>query len=865
MDPELWDTIEDLFLEACQLPRDEQEHFVETSTEGSHELKEELRRMLKGHHRGSVLDARVDLVLGAALGDAEPLPFEHIGPYRPLKELGAGGMGVVYLATRDDWDIRVAVKIPRDMWIAPEHLDRFQSEQRVLAKLTHPGIARIYESGIGASGKPWFAMEYVDGETITDYCRKSELSANDRLRLFIAVCEATQYAHSHLIIHRDLKPSNLFVTSKGNVKLLDFGIAKQLGEGAHVSMLTKTGCHPVTLAYSAPEQILKNEISIRTDIYALGVVLYELLTNKLPFELTGLNAVQGGEMVRDTEPMKPSTVGTRVPGLTRRFWNDLDVLILKAMHKDVSQRYGTVDGLIRDIRHFLAEEPLDARPDSTAYRTGKFMRRNKKTLAFSGAGLLVIIGLSALFLVSLAKARNAALEEVARTRRATEFTRTMLSGGDADTGPSKDMKLIDMLDLGLNKLGLLKDDPIQQAQIYTTIGSMYAKLGDYGKADDVLHSAYRILSERAPLSHEMAEALLELGVLYNAQSNDKRSLSCMDKALAIEQQITPPDKALIFRSRSGIAYALLDSDPKAAVAILNDLLKEPAGDATEEDRADVWNNLATGYLNIGEYAHAEPYARRVLAFSQKTRPAVHPDISEELVNLSTAERGLGNYPAAERDLRKALAIDVAWYPDGHEEIADVKRLLANILFLENRYDDAMPLAREAMTAEQKSLGTLNRKTAYAMQTVVALDLKRDNAAEAISLLQPEIASLEVLKDPTNLPVAFTYLGDAYGAERRYRQSEEAYRKAVELYTSSLLPVWDKQAAANRKLAEALMLLGEYAAAEAPLLTSYKVWSSRPKPSSEELRLTREDLVKVYGALQRQAEMERFQQELKNAG
>ena len=328
LDPELWDRLESLFLEACQLPLDKQAEFVETSTAGNNELQGELRRMLKGHNRRSVLDAGVGVALGEAFIEAEPLPLERIGPYRLLKQLGAGGMGVVYLASREDWEIQVAVKIPRDIWISPDHLDRFQSEQRVLAQLTHPGIARIYDGGTRASGTPWFAMEYVDGEPITDYCRKNDLSAYDRLRLLLAVCEASQYAHSHLIIHRDLKPSNIFVSREGRIKLLDFGIAKQMGEAAHVSILTKTGLHPVT-SLCPPEQILRNEVWIRTDIYALGVVLYELLTNKLPFDLVGVNAFEAGELVRDAEPLKPSVMVTRTPGLTDRQWEDLDVLFLK--------------------------------------------------------------------------------------------------------------------------------------------------------------------------------------------------------------------------------------------------------------------------------------------------------------------------------------------------------------------------------------------------------------------------------------------------------------------------------------------------------------------------------------------------------
>ena len=591
-------------------------------------------------------------------------------------------------------------------------------------------------------------------------------------------------------------------------------------------------------------------------------MLYDLLTNKLPFHFTGLNAMQAGEMVWSKEPAKPSTINARIAGLTRRSWDDLDVLVLKAMHKDVGQRYGTVDGLIRDIHHFLADEPLDARPDSTKYLVSKFLRRNQRNVALIGAVICFIFGLSGFFLFSITRARNAAQEEASRTRRVTEFTRTMLSGDDADNGPSKDMKVIDMLGLALTRAKSLDTDPTTQAELYTTLGSLYTYLGNYGKADEVLHSACGILAQRAPVSHEMSEALLQLGVLYAVQSNDKRSLACMSKALAVEQQVKPIDRALLFRSRNGIAYALLESDPKSAAAALADLLNEPAGNTTEEERSDVWQNLATAYINLGEYAKAEPYERKVLAYSRRTRPATHPDISGELINLSIIEREQAHYAAAEQDLREALAINSAWFPKGHGQIGDVQRMLASVLFLEKRYDEAIPLAREALITEERSYGSSNRKTAYAIQIVGVLDLKRGNAAEAVSLFQREIATLKSLNDPTNLPRALGYLGDAYAALRRYPLSEEAYRSAMRSYDSSFVPALSRQAETNRKLGEVLMKQGRYSDAEPPLLKSYSVWTSNPSSPSDEVRLTRENLVRVYKALRRKAEEERFEREIK---
>ncbi len=287
-------------------------------------------------------------------------------------------MGVVYLAERTDLGSLVAIKVLRDAWLSPARRERFASEQRTLAQLNHPSIRRLYDADTLDDGTPWFVMEYVEGIPLTEYCREHRCSIDERLQLFRAVCEAVQYAHQRAVIHRDLKPSNILVKPDGTVRLLDFGIAKQL-ESLEAPLgktdQTMTGLRLMTPAYAAPEQIRGDGVGIHTDVYSLGVILYELLAGQLPFDLSKLTPGEAETVIVGREPEKPSAVAnetTKLPGAnsgatsaSKTAWADLDVLCLTAMHKDTQRRYQSVEALTRDIDHYLRGEPLEARPDLT--------------------------------------------------------------------------------------------------------------------------------------------------------------------------------------------------------------------------------------------------------------------------------------------------------------------------------------------------------------------------------------------------------------------------------------------------------------------------------------------------------------------
>ena len=549
MDSSRWERIQAVFHEAAALPQAEQHAFLRSACSDDISLMTDVLAMLEEDGREtSVLDRGMAQLANHLLDEnASSLAAREFGPYRVLRVLGEGGMGVVYLAERRDLGSLVALKVLRDAWLSPARRERFASEQRTLAQLNHPAIARLYDADALADGTPWFVMEYVEGVPLTDYCSQHNSSIEERLNLFRAVCEAVQYAHGHAVIHRDLKPSNILVKDDGTIRLLDFGIAKQL-ESLDTSVnQTMTGLRLMTPAYAAPEQIRGDRVGIQTDVYALGVILFELLTGQLPFDLSNLTPAEAAIIITEHEPGKPSSIARSkkdVPAasfVSKTSWGDLDVLCLTAMHKDYERRYRSVEALIRDVDRYLAAEPLEARPDSLRYRLEKFVRRNQRAVALSAAVAFTIIGMVVFFTVRLTRARNAALAEAARTHRIQNFMLNLFEGGDEAAGPSDSLRVVTLVDRGVQEAQTLNTDPRLQSELYENLGGIYQKLGKLEQADSLLQAA---LKERNAVfgsdSPESAETLVELGLLRDSQGKFDEAERLTRQGLEIDKRKFSP-------------------------------------------------------------------------------------------------------------------------------------------------------------------------------------------------------------------------------------------------------------------------------------------------------------------------------------
>src|SRR6267142_2123523 len=539
MESPRWQRVQDLFHSLADLPPSQQRTSLEKEERA---LAAEVQALLDADASSSAspIDRSVAEVAAGIIGREGPNALAALDAYRVERVLGEGGMGVVYLAQRKDFGRPVALKVLRDAFLSPSRRERFAAEQRMLAQLDHPSIARLYDSGITPDGTPYFEMEYVDGEPLCEWCRKRATALPQRLALFRALCEAVNFAHSHAVVHRDLKPSNVLVKSDGTLRLLDFGIAKQLEPDA--DSVTRTQFRMLTPAYAAPEQFRGGRTGIRTDVYSLGVVLYELIADAPPFDLSDCTATEAERRVHEETPSLPSArAKDRWPSMA---WSDLDVLVLKAMHRDPERRYASVEALLRDVDHFLRGEPLEARPDRFAYRLGKFIARNRpRALAGTAASMALLVA-AVFFTVRLARARDAALAEAARAQHVQAFLQDLLEGGDREAGPAAELRVVTLLERGAKEADTLAAEPAMQADLFATLGVMYSRLGRLDRAGPLLERALdRHRALRGPQDATVVADLASLAAL-GAVLADENELDAAAKAL---------DEAVALRSRPGVS------------------------------------------------------------------------------------------------------------------------------------------------------------------------------------------------------------------------------------------------------------------------------------------------------------------------
>jgi serine/threonine-protein kinase len=618
--------------------------------------------------------------------DFDNLPEDRFGPYRLKKSLGEGGMGVVYLAERPDLGSAVAIKILRDAWLSPARRERFASEQRTLAQLNHPSIARLYDADTLADGTPWFAMEYVEGLHLTAYSAQNQCSVEERLGLLRLVCEAVQFAHQHAVIHRDLKPSNILVRSDGSIRLLDFGIAKQIETLDTPVDQTLTGLRLMTPAYAAPEQIRGERVGIQADVYSLGVILYELLAGSLPFDLSRRTPNEAVEFITGHGPVRPSASArlSSSPGLkmTSLEWADLDVLCLTAMHKDPLRRYQSVEALIRDVDHYLKREPLEARPDSIAYRMGKFVRRNRAAVTAAVAAFTIIIGLVAFFTVRLARARNAAIAEAARTQRIQRFTLNLFQGGDESVGPADDLRVITLLDRGVQEARALDGEPAMQAELYQTLGGIYQNLGKLDQADKLLRAS---LDQRKQIfgsdHYVVAESMVGLGLLRDAQAQYDEAEKLVRDGLDMSKRHLAANHPLIARATSSLGKVLEDrGDYDKAIGQWRKSLE------VDSSHPEALYYLSYGFELKGQYDEATKYLDEGLTSEG------HADIAAENERVYEASGWKGVLrKKVERgsDPKKKGLYDPYGVADAYAKLGETDKAFR---WLERTYAEQIPMA-----------------------------------------------------------------------------------------------------------------------------------------------------------------------------
>ena len=843
MTPERWQRINELFEQEAGLDPAGRTARLEAASGGDPELRGEVERLLAADlQAGSFLENLVRWTPEERPAGGDLPADRRIGPYRIEREIGHGGMGTVYLAERADgvFEKEVAVKVVRRGFDTADALRRFELEQRILARLEHPGIARLYDAGTTEEGLPYVVMEHVEGLPIHRWCEEHRLAVAERLKLFLEVCAAVHYAHQNLIAHRDIKPSNILVDAAGRPRLLDFGIAKLLSpEGEEAVDLTRA-VRPMTPGYASPEQIRGEPVTTASDVYSLGVLLYELLAGRQPFVLAGLSPREIERIVGEETPQPPSraAVSPELPAgrpegaerLRRLLAGDLDRIILKAMHKEPGRRYATVDQLADDIRRHLAGLPVLARGDSFWYRTGKLVRRHKLA-----AALVLVVVAAGLGTAVLAVERARALDrataalvradrEAAKAREATDLLVELFKISDPRVTAGETVTAREVLRQGTRRVEAeVAQQPEIAGELLGTIGRVYLNLELPHEAVPILQRALAA-SRRAygPRHPDVATALDDLARALRDEGKYAAAEPLARHALALRRDLLGDSHPDVATSLGNLGTLLSRSGQlPAAEAALTEALALRRLLPPDARLGDSLTDLAFLYQEQAEYRRAAVLFREALAVYRRQLGPEHPTAATAVNNLAMALYRQGD-AAAEPLLREALRLHRRGLGEDHPAVAATLENLAGMLAERGDFAAAEPLAREALALHRKELGDRHPKVGGGINTLAVLLHSRGDLAGAEELFREALALRREILPPEHPETAASLVGlGAVLADRgEVRQAEPLLREALAMRRHVLPPGHWRIAAAESELGGCLARQRRWQEARPLLVGSY---------------------------------------------
>jgi hypothetical protein len=811
------------------------------------------------------------------IGDPRPVYRVSIGRYRIIGVVGEGGMGAVYEAEQDQPRRRVALKVVKPGLTSPEVLRRFGQESRSLARLQHPGIAQIYEAGIADTGfgpQPWFAMEFISGLSLLEFAKARRLDTRQRLEILIRTCEAVHHAHLRGVIHRDLKPANILVDETGRPRIVDFGVALIADGDAPSSRETRFGDLVGTLAYMSPEQVLADpsELDARSDVYSLGVVLYELLAGRLPRQVAG-RLPQAILAIREENPLPLGAVN-------RSYRGDLETIVAKALAKDKTRRYDSAADLAADLGRYLTNNPILARPPTVSYQLGKFAARHKR---LAGAVVAVFVALvggllatgwesvranherdraataerdamrdrdRAVHAEQLAdgeraraqQERNRAVEEAKRadTQSAaasavSDFLRNdllALADPRAQSNPKTafdpDLKVRAALDRAAARIaGKFDSQPAVEASIRQTIGSAYADMGLFPEATIQMERALalrrRVLGPGHPDTLSSMDAL---GNLFLYAGNYGRAEALLSETLELRRRLFGDRDPGTLATMGGLATlaGAMQSDYGRSAAALERVLDVQRRALGEEhpDTLAIMNNLAAQYVNLGSYGPAEALYRRALEIKRRVMGEEHPSTLMTMNSLGVADRYQGKYAEAEKLLTGVLQARRRVLGEEHQETLASARSLALLYEAQARYAEAETLLVATLATDRRVLGDKHPETLAAMNNVAEIYRRQNRYPEADSMFNDVLARRRSLlpANHANITNVLVSLGGISLDNRRYEKAEPLLREALDGQQKTAPDNW-RRYYTESLLGACLSGLGKYADAEPLLLSGYK--------------------------------------------
>jgi serine/threonine-protein kinase len=810
-----WQRLEALFDRAVEAtPRDRERLLAELSNTDAGMCRELEALLAAANRDDGLLDRSAGELFGTLLEEAFDervesdalAPPQGVGPWRVLREIGRGGMGVVYLAERAEGDFqqRVALKLLKRGLDTDEIVARFARERNILARLEHPAIARLIDGGFSDDGRPYLTMEFVEGVPITEYCAQQHIGLDDRLSLFRRVCEAVHFAHRKLVAHRDLKPSNILVTAEGDLKLLDFGVAKLLGddEGADGDLLTREGSRPMTPAYAAPEQLRGEPASTASDVYSLGMILFELLAGRRPNRRSvsgpsASDADTNDPQRYDDRLLMPSAAlhtGNDNPSgkavrdgstsaMRSRLSGDLDAIVATALRSEPDRRYPSAQALAEDLRRFLDDEPVWARPDSAAYRARKFVRRHR--LAVSASALLCVV-LAGAVLAVLSQSQGR-VREAQKAEAVKEFVLDLFAAADPATARGVELTARELVDAGAERVSReLAQQPAVRAEMEMVLGELYRTLG---LSDQALSLLDRSLASYDTVTRDAhpgrASALRAKGAALSDQGKLGEAEKLLRQAVEMHRRTLGPADAEVAEDLDWLGLVLrqqgeFDSSESALREAL-EIRQALFGDAHEEVATSL-NNLAVLRRERGAYDEAEALYRRALEIRLSSLGRVHTDTADTLNNLAALLYFQGRWAEARERFLEVAEIYTQLYGESHPRTVMGQNNIGVVSLALGRNDEARPLFEAVLESWRSREGETHPNALMTRANLGLIEADEGDLREAEALFRELFSDAEKSLGERH-PVTAVFATRLAGVLRQrgeYDEAAELYRQALEI-------------------------------------------------------------------------------------
>lgn len=845
MDSSRLEKAETIFQQLVSLPVDRRPPILADLCGGDAELRDFVDRLLT--HDDSGMGGFLDSpIIAARLPDGvgRITTPQRIGNFELIRRISEGGMGIVYEARQANPQRAVAVKVIRGGLHVDEYTVRlFQRETWALARLRHPGIAAIYEAGQTEDGQHYFAMELVDGRPLMEYVRERQLSRTERLELFLKICDAIHYAHQRGVMHRDLKPSNILIDEQANPKILDFGLARitdlepgGMGVSPVSSSMTATGRIQGTLSYMSPEQACgqRDEIDTRSDVYSLGVILYELLTDSLPYDASGLPL-----------PDAVQVICTRSPRKSERLKGDLETIVFKSLEKEPRHRYASAAALADDVQHWLSNQPIEARRHSTTYVLFKALHRHRiaAAVAFAFVGIVTASAIAlALMYQRESRARKAestqrrlaeletdranqefrkAQEEQKKTEQFAQFMQQMIQGVGPSVAQGRDTTMLkEMMDAAAKRIesGELADMPAAEFRLRDTISEVYMEIGEL-KAAERITTPMVELARRAfgSLSEEYAIALDSHASWLHAMGRYDEGMAEAEEALSIYRQIHPGDHELTLAALNRIGSFLISRARPAEALTKHEEALAMSKRLNPGDHYDVaisTSKYADCFMHLGRYPEALPAHQEALAMFRRLSPGDNPDVSIGLARVAFDLTQLGRPAEALPMFEEALAMRRRLFPGAHPRVAETLSVTANCLISLNRPEDAWPLLEEALAMTRQLFPGDHQVVGTNLGHLGNCLVTLNRPAEAQPHLEESVAMLRRLY-PTGHPslaASLSKYASCLSSLNRSADALPAYEEALAIYQRTYTQDHPLVASALINLASGLQSVGQFAPA-----------------------------------------------------